>query len=318
MCRAPTERVRLYFLLAWFNGVLQERLRYVPLGWSKRYEFNESDLKVAFDTIDVWVDAVAMGRANLPPERVPWAALRTLLSQCIYGGKVDNQFDQRLIETFLAHLFTYSSFEHDFPLIANVDGISGHNIVVPDGSSIEDLLSWINALPDTQTPSWLGLPNNAEKVLLHHMGTLLSYFYFIPPLSWYLKKMLTEGLLKKKEFSSVLGQKVISDLLKMQAAQEDDDASLATTMSAQIGVSSRPSVSVDASSGLDARPIWMRQLQTTCEVWLSQIPVGLKPLRRTLENIRDPLYRCFEREVNTGLNLLNEVRRDLADAIQVS
>ncbi len=34
------------------------------------------------------------GRANLPPEKVPWDALRTLLSQCIYGGKIDNDFDQ--------------------------------------------------------------------------------------------------------------------------------------------------------------------------------------------------------------------------------
>ena len=34
------------------------------------------------------------GRTNLPPEKVPWDALRTLLSQCIYGGKIDNDFDQ--------------------------------------------------------------------------------------------------------------------------------------------------------------------------------------------------------------------------------
>jgi len=34
------------------------------------------------------------GRTNLPPEKVPWDAFRTLLSQCIYGGKIDNEFDQ--------------------------------------------------------------------------------------------------------------------------------------------------------------------------------------------------------------------------------
>lgn len=109
--RAPAERARLYFLLAWFNAVVQERLRYVPLGWSKRYEFNESDLKVACDTIDTWVDMAALGRSNLSPDKVPWSALRTLLGQCIYGGKIDNLFDQRLLETFLSVLFTESSFE---------------------------------------------------------------------------------------------------------------------------------------------------------------------------------------------------------------
>lgn len=109
--RAPVERARLYFLLAWFNAVVQERLRYVPLGWSKHYEFNESDLRAACDMIDTWVDTAAMGRSNLPPEKVPWAALRTLLCQSIYGGKIDNSFDERLMETFLSTLFTETSFE---------------------------------------------------------------------------------------------------------------------------------------------------------------------------------------------------------------
>ncbi|VDO77217.1 unnamed protein product [Schistosoma curassoni] len=176
--RAPAERARLYFLLAWFNAVVQERLRYVPLGWSKRYEFNESDLKVACDTIDTWVDMAALGRSNLSPDKVPWSALRTLLGQCIYGGKIDNLFDQRLLETFLSVLFTESSFEHDFPLVRNVDGQVGKNIVTPDGSSRDELLSWISKLPDVQTPSWLGLPNNAEKVLLTNLGKLVYSFFF--------------------------------------------------------------------------------------------------------------------------------------------
>ena len=33
--QVPKERARLYFLLAWFHAVVQERLRYAPLGWSK-------------------------------------------------------------------------------------------------------------------------------------------------------------------------------------------------------------------------------------------------------------------------------------------
>lgn len=36
------------------------------------------------------------GRTNVSPDKLPWNALRTLLSQCIYGGKIDNKFDQVL------------------------------------------------------------------------------------------------------------------------------------------------------------------------------------------------------------------------------
>lgn len=62
MMKPPNERARLYFLLAWFHAIVQERLRYVPLGWSKFYEFNESDLRVACDTLDTWIDSTAMVR----------------------------------------------------------------------------------------------------------------------------------------------------------------------------------------------------------------------------------------------------------------
>jgi dynein heavy chain 1 len=52
------------------------------------------------------------------PEKVPWDALRTLLSQCIYGGKIDNEFDQRLLDSIVAKLFSPQSFETGFLLIS--------------------------------------------------------------------------------------------------------------------------------------------------------------------------------------------------------
>lgn len=65
--QAPNERARLYFLLAWFHAVIQERLRYAPLGWSKKYEFGESDLRSACDTVDTWLDDTAKVRVRSSP-----------------------------------------------------------------------------------------------------------------------------------------------------------------------------------------------------------------------------------------------------------
>ena len=50
---------------------------------------------------------------------MPWKAIRTLLSDCIYGGKIDNEFDQRLLSSFLEKLFVPASFEADFSLVAS-------------------------------------------------------------------------------------------------------------------------------------------------------------------------------------------------------
>ena len=94
-----------------FRRLLLPESTVFPLGWSKSYEFNESDLKVACDMLDTWIDATSLGRTNLPPDRVPWKAILTLLSQCIYGGKIDNEFDQRLLLSFLEKLFNAKCFE---------------------------------------------------------------------------------------------------------------------------------------------------------------------------------------------------------------
>ena len=38
----------------------------------------------------------------------------------------------------------------------------------------EEFMQWTESLGDSQTPSWLGLPNSAETVLLTSLGTLSS------------------------------------------------------------------------------------------------------------------------------------------------
>ena len=270
MMRAPNERSRLYFLLSWFHAIVQERLRYCPLGWSKRYEFNESDLKVACDTLDTWIDTVAMGRTNLPPEKVPWDAIGILFGQCIYGGKIDNDFDQRLLTSFINKLFTSRSFDPEFALVSGVEGTEGQqtSISIPEGILRRDqFMNWVESLPDRQTPSWLGLPNNAEKVLLTNSGIDL-----------------------------------IAKLLKLQLLEDDDDI----VMQSQEGVKAKRHSS-------DGRPAWMRTLLNSSGTWLRVLPNNLQIMKRTSENIKEPLYRYFEREVNMASKLLQVVRHDLED-----
>lgn len=56
-----------------------------------------------------------------------------------------------------------------------------------------------------------------------------------------------------------------------------------------------------------AAPMWMRTLQQQCTQWLAALPTQLTGLRRTAENIKDPMFRFFEREVNIGIRLLVQV-----------
>ncbi|RUP48413.1 dynein heavy chain [Jimgerdemannia flammicorona] len=166
--KGPSERVRLYFLLAWLHAVVQERLRYAPLGWTKFYEFNDSDQDCALNTIDAWVDLVAAGRANISPEKLPWDAICSLLKQSIYGGRIDNEFDQKLLDSFVDSLFTHRSYDLDFLLVDPKE--EGKGLVIPEGTKMEHFMLWVSKLPDREPPTWLGLPSNAEKVLLTFRG----------------------------------------------------------------------------------------------------------------------------------------------------
>ncbi|KAG2160116.1 dynein heavy chain and region D6 of dynein motor-domain-containing protein [Suillus bovinus] len=171
LAQGPSEKIRLYFLLAWFHAVVQERLRYVPLGWSKTYDFNDSDMASAFGTIDTWLNAVAKGRANVDPANIPWDALKTLIKQSVYGGRVDSDFDQRILDAFVDKLFTPAAYNVDFNLVPTIGG--SHGLEVPDGTKLEHFLSWVQRLPDREPPAWLSLPPTAERVIAVAQGNEL-------------------------------------------------------------------------------------------------------------------------------------------------
>lgn len=74
-----------------------------------------------------------------------------------------------LLDCFLEKLFTAKSFDADCVLISNIDG-KGTDLCIPDGNSREHFIHWVEKMQYLQLPYWLGLPNNAEKVLLTVRG----------------------------------------------------------------------------------------------------------------------------------------------------
>lgn len=46
-----------------------------------------------------------------------------------------------------------------------VDG-AGEGLVLPSTTAKKDFIDWVNSLPEREPPTYLGLPANAEKLLL--------------------------------------------------------------------------------------------------------------------------------------------------------
>ena len=166
LASGPAEKSRLFFLLAWYHAVVQERLRYLPLGWSKSYEFNDSDFDAALNTIDSWLTATAKGKANVDPAQIPWDALRSIIKQAIYGGRIDSDYDQRVIDAFVDRIFTSRAYEADFPLVEHENG----HLIVPEGTQMAHFISWAHSLPEKDDPLWLSLPEAAESLVLAAEG----------------------------------------------------------------------------------------------------------------------------------------------------
>lgn len=118
--RLPVERSRLHFLLGWLHAVILERLRYTPIGWTKRYEFNEADQRCGLDLIDEYIDAMG-SRNNVDINKIPWDAFKTILIENLYGGKVDNDYDSKILISLVEMFFTPESFDASYPLYRTED-----------------------------------------------------------------------------------------------------------------------------------------------------------------------------------------------------
>ncbi|KAF2458872.1 dynein heavy chain [Lineolata rhizophorae] len=160
--RSPVERTRVYLLLSFFHAVVQERLRYAPnLGWKGFWEFNDSDYECCSFIIDTWIDSVAQGRTNVAPKNIPWAMIRTLITE-MYGGKIDDDTDFQTLARLVERFLTPDAFDEGHNIVPD----SERSLEPPSGTSWREFSEWVKALPEREPPTYLGLPANAEKLLL--------------------------------------------------------------------------------------------------------------------------------------------------------
>lgn len=122
------------------------------------------------------MDAVAHGRSNIAPIKIPWDLIRTLITET-YGGKVDNDSDFKLLAGLVESVMTPAAFEVDHILVdggansrTDAPNTAVDNLKVPEGSEMKDFTQWVDRLPEREPPSYLGLPANAEKLLLVGQG----------------------------------------------------------------------------------------------------------------------------------------------------
>jgi dynein heavy chain 1 len=86
----------------------------------------------------------------------------------VYGGRIDSDFDQRILDAFVDGLFTPLAYNVEFDLVPGTNGQD--NLSAPDGTKLENFMSWAERLPDREPPSWLSLPSTAERLIAVAQG----------------------------------------------------------------------------------------------------------------------------------------------------
>ena len=148
MCEKKSVFKPLLFSLCWFHAILIERRKFLNLGFNIPYEFNESDFVISQDVLGLYVDAY---------EKTPWEALKYLISQANYGGRVTDDLDARLIQVYIAQYFN--------PDVLNIQNYPLSELkkyTVPPPASLETYKNIINDLPQDDDPRAFGQHPNAS------------------------------------------------------------------------------------------------------------------------------------------------------------
>lgn len=140
-------KAQAIFTLAWFHAIVQERRIFIPQGWAKFYEFSDGDLRAGLEVLD----QLSKGNRSMS---LDWETIHGLYSNAIYGGRVDDIHDIRILVSYLKNFF-------------NSDVISGNArpraslgpIELPISNKYSEYQQIVDKLSDDQ-PAMFGLPEN--------------------------------------------------------------------------------------------------------------------------------------------------------------
>lgn len=139
---------KLYFSLCWFHAVLLERRKFKMLGWNIGYDFNDSDFDICENILAMYLDE--------NPNEIPWDAIRYLIAEANYGGRVTEHPDNRVLRSYVTEFFSPNALLPKFMLSTLP------TYYIPEDSSLQSYRNYARDLPFSEPPEAFGQHVNAE------------------------------------------------------------------------------------------------------------------------------------------------------------
>ncbi|KAH3750472.1 hypothetical protein DPMN_184995 [Dreissena polymorpha] len=147
-CHKQDKYKKLLFALCYFHSVLLERKKFLMLGWNIAYEFNDSDFEVSENLLSIYLDDY---------DESPWDALKYLIAGINYGGHVTDEWDRRLLMTYIADFFNDNSINTPFFQLSTLV-----TYYIPKDGPLSSYKEYVSMLPNIDHPEAFGQHPNAD------------------------------------------------------------------------------------------------------------------------------------------------------------
>ena len=147
-CRTVHKYSKLLFALTYFHAVMLERRKFRTLGINIAYDFNDTDYSVSDDVLKAYLDAY---------EDTPWDALKYLISEANYGGRVTDEIDRRVLAGYLNQYFCEDTLN-----VPNYPLSSLKEYYIPPEGPLQSYRDYIATLPQLDRPEAFGQHPNAD------------------------------------------------------------------------------------------------------------------------------------------------------------
>jgi dynein heavy chain len=163
----------LVYTLAFFHAVVQERRKYGKIGWNVVYDFNETDFTISTRLLDTY-----LAKAERNGDPIPWQTIRYLVGEAMYGGRVTDAMDRRIVNAYLEEymgdfLFdTYQPFHFfcgdtvDYCLPPGSADLTKRVLLIAMQAHVEEM-------PLDNMPDVFGLHPNAETGYLRNAAEVM-------------------------------------------------------------------------------------------------------------------------------------------------
>ncbi|CAD1473088.1 unnamed protein product [Heterotrigona itama] len=143
-----SQYIPIIYTVSFLHTIVQERRKFGPLGWNIPYEFNLSDWLASCMFINNHLNDFDIKQG------INWHTIRYMIGEVQYGGRVTDDYDKRLLNTFAKLWFSDSIFSEDFVFY------KGYPVLVY--KQVTEYLKIIDEMNPIDPPQVYGLHPNAN------------------------------------------------------------------------------------------------------------------------------------------------------------